>query len=108
MGVTRRGEELGTITDTEVCDKGSFELFMCRGGEASLDVVDGGVGRESEELGHIGVGEEVTKSGEAVRRKVHERWPYAWGVGGGAGGSRLAGGREGARWGKRRGMVWAE
>ena len=53
MRVTSRGEELGTITNTEACDEGSFELFMCRGYEASLDVVDGGVGRESQELGRI-------------------------------------------------------
>ena len=77
MRVTSRGEELGTITNTEACDEGSFELFMCRGYEASLDVVDGGVGRESQELGHIGVGEEVTEPGEAVHCKVHER--CGWG-----------------------------
>ena len=82
MRVTSRGEELGTVTNTEARDEGSFELFMCRGYEASLDVVDGGVGREGEELGHIGVGEEVTESGETVHCEVHERWPRAWGMGG--------------------------
>lgn len=82
MRVTSRREELGTITNTEACDDCSFELFMCRGYEASLDVVDGGVGREGEELGHIGVGEEVTESGETVHCEVHERWPRVWGMGG--------------------------
>jgi len=49
--VTSRGEELGTVANTEARGEGSLELFMCRGYEASLDVVDGGVGGESEELG---------------------------------------------------------
>ena len=57
MGVACGREEVGAVSCGEVVHKRGFCLLVCRGHEALLDVVDGCVLGEGEELGNVSAGE---------------------------------------------------
>ena len=72
MRVASRGEELGTVAGVETFDESGPQLLMSRGHETLLDVMDGHVTGEGEELGYISVRKKGGETGEAVGCKVHE------------------------------------